>query len=809
MKRSSKRSLAAVFGAITLLSFGALISADGPDSRGEATGSGRAGRRNMDGRLAVDGEKLTLTFRYSARRHRRLPAVVYTGLRGDDGIARFRFAVTTGLLGALSDAVNGSEGSGSSIVEFSGPLTIANGRARLDIVGERSVTVLNQTQVRSISFDGAWTPDTTAEQPEPEVIEPEVIEPVEPRVERLALGRDAVTIAANTTYEVTVPLGGSLSLQASSGTISVTRPDGSAVELENPGAKAEIEVADDQIGAYQVSVADGSGTIRARFVQDGRIDARIRPWSSHTYYPVYKESYGRTNPDTMFVDGGPTEKFDKALNLTGAASAKNWEINGYGNRTGLGFENGHYARIATPQESNWIVDCNLNGIRSYKDDDEYVGLVDKDADGLLTRDELLAHGRVRAADRFFKTYDADGDGAVVGDEISPAFVAYYDKTPETAEGETPAEADGRLDPEEWRAALMKDYQDLLTNIATGEVDRVLEERDGDGDGQLTKAEASPSNGMDVIDLGDQDGDGREYYDRDNIVLIMKSGERIVGNRYEEADGAVTLYKGYMRDAKVGDFQRADIVRILEGAADGKFTGSYSVGWWGHCNAWALAAIMFQVPKEPITYNGVEFSVRDQKALLIALTMQTTDQSSFWWRQWNNPDSVPTALYAADFHRQLKRWLRDEQQGLMADMDLKPEREDTNFQVWNYPLLGYTAEVREADGGDPHVLEFKVEVQKGSYSDENSESSQRLSYTLHFDEQGNIRDDEGSKTDWTTQHPYRDGKGFIRYLIHPYGFTGAPGSKNPRITQEQIETIFGGPLKRNSLEALAEAEAAGE
>jgi hypothetical protein len=223
----------------------------------------------------------------------------------------------------------------------------------------------------------------------------------------------------------------------------------------------------------------------------------------------------------------------------------------------------------------------------------------------------------------------------------------------------------------------------------------------------------------------------------------------------------------------------------------------------------MAAIMYRTPKEPITFNEVEFNVRDQKALLIEYAMRDTRDSSFWWKQWNNEGEMPDKKYAAGFHAQLKKWLRDEQQGMMADMDLKPIIETTGFQVWNYPLIGYKATVREADGDDPYVLEMNVSIQKGSYSDEASEGSATVTYTLHYTESGSIRSDDSSKTDWTTKDGFGDDKpkGYVRYLIHPYDVTSRLSSANPKVTMDQLEKIFGGKVKRNDIKEIEAEEAA--
>jgi len=757
-----------------------------PGLAGSAEGTGTAQAwwifgRSIRGTVSIkEGKQVTFSFRYASRKYRRLESMTFVGPLKDGKVA-FRQTVTGGVVGEL-----GSGGESGEVL-FSGPLTVSNGKLTMNLKAKKS-RKLQSYSVKGISFSGPWKDSGGAVSADDE----SGVEEDADRV-RLKIGRDGEAFKPGKKYEVIVPLAGKLTISVGSGAVTITRPNGDKVEGN------ELEISDDQLGSYTVAIKDGGGTVAAAFEQVGRIDPKIRPWSSHTYYPLYKlddrdDEDADENEDTMFRAGGPLAKLDKALGLTGSSSAQDWEINGYGNRTSLGLENGHYTRVEELEEETWISDANFNGMKSYAQVRDYMKAFDSDGDGKVTKGELMAGALDNAAARYFSSYDSDGSGAIDGTEINADFVKRSDR-----------DNDSKLDGAEWAAALKKDHRSALDRFAKPEVEKALA-NDSDGDGVLVKGEVSGLNGLDVIDSGDKDDDGREYYDQDNIVLVMKDGTKQVGNKLDQSGSKYVLFKGYKKDEKVGSYKKSAVKEVRRGVADGELTGSYSVGWWGHCNAWAMAAIMFQVPKEELANNGVTFNIRDQKALLIELSMRDTSDATFWWKQWSNKDEMPDKKYAAGFHEQLKRFLRDEQKGLMADMDFKPIRQTTGFQVWNYPLLGYVASVREADGNDPYVLELEVEIQKGSYADENSEGTADVTYTLHFSESGGIRSDDAAKTDWTTTSGFGDdgAKAYIRYLMHPRGLSGSLGSGNPRVTEERLQKIFGGKLKRNSLEAVEAA-----
>jgi len=104
-------------------------------------------------------------------------------------------------------------------------------------------------------------------------------------------------------------------------------------------------------------------------------------------------------------------------------------------------------------------------------------------------------------------------------------------------------------------------------------------------------------------------------------------------------------------------------------------------WWGHCNGWTAASVLFHEPTQPKTINGVEFSVGDQKALLSEVAMEVN--ADFFGRR--NDDDNPTDptfedIFPDQFFLVLTNFLGN---GLPVIMDRY-----TGSQVWNQSLAGY-------------------------------------------------------------------------------------------------------------------------
>lgn len=113
-------------------------------------------------------------------------------------------------------------------------------------------------------------------------------------------------------------------------------------------------------------------------------------------------------------------------------------------------------------------------------------------------------------------------------------------------------------------------------------------------------------------------------------------------------------------------------------------------WWGHCNGWAAAAVLFPEPREPETVNGVSFSVGDQKALLSEAGMEVT--ADFFGHRVDQNDFSSDAfgdVYPNQFFAVLTNIVGN---GLPMIIDRY-----TGDQVWNQPLAGYRiAPVTQAD-----------------------------------------------------------------------------------------------------------------
>ena len=295
-------------------------------------------------------------------------------------------------------------------------------------------------------------------------------------------------------------------------------------------------------------------------------------------------------------------------------------------------------------------------------------------------------------------------------------------------------------------------------------------------------------GYDFLDAEDVDGDARDLFDRDNIRVTLKNGDVRYGNRVSVDAGRLSLWKGLRKDQLVLDGASVgDVKEVRRGVADGRIDGAYDAAWWGHCNAWGMAALLFKKPEQAVTVDGVGFTVRDQKGLLVELGMGSSEDSTFSWDQLGH--EIDPRRYTAAFHAQLVHWLRREEKGLLADMELK-DKELGPWPVWNYPLMGYEAKLVEADGDDPGVLDADVKLEVASYSDDDRSSSRLITYRLHF-ANGEVRDDASAKTDWTS-HVVIGGeqrRGYVRYLIHPYRLTGRGSSGNPVVTEERVAKVI--------------------
>ena len=121
-------------------------------------------------------------------------------------------------------------------------------------------------------------------------------------------------------------------------------------------------------------------------------------------------------------------------------------------------------------------------------------------------------------------------------------------------------------------------------------------------------------------------------------------------------------------------------------------------WWGHCNAWAAAAVMEPEPRHSTTVDGIEFTAGDVKALLTEAWMEL--QSSFYGARndfHEDEESRDTIDYQdvtpAAFHIFFADQVGNHDKSFVIDRY-------TGDQVWNQPVKAYRSSFEVLNDGSP-------------------------------------------------------------------------------------------------------------
>ncbi len=132
-------------------------------------------------------------------------------------------------------------------------------------------------------------------------------------------------------------------------------------------------------------------------------------------------------------------------------------------------------------------------------------------------------------------------------------------------------------------------------------------------------------------------------------------------------------------------------------------------WYGHCNGWAAASVMFHEPTQPYQDASGVFSVADQKALLSEMSMEVNGD---FFGTPTTTDNPGTLAYQDVFPNQFLLVLTNYVgQGLPLVMDRY-----TGDQVWNQPVAGYRitqpgpSDVLPYSPAAPHVTRLKMTVE---------------------------------------------------------------------------------------------------
>jgi hypothetical protein len=99
------------------------------------------------------------------------------------------------------------------------------------------------------------------------------------------------------------------------------------------------------------------------------------------------------------------------------------------------------------------------------------------------------------------------------------------------------------------------------------------------------------------------------YGRDGIAVIPSGQSESPAERFD---------RQFKLGTQTVDFEREQ--HTCSNLPDEQKAGCQ--GWWGHCNAWAAAAIKDPEPVKKVKLGSAEFSVADQKAYLTEMWMET-------------------------------------------------------------------------------------------------------------------------------------------------------------------------------------------
>lgn len=191
-------------------------------------------------------------------------------------------------------------------------------------------------------------------------------------------------------------------------------------------------------------------------------------------------------------------------------------------------------------------------------------------------------------------------------------------------------------------------------------------------------------------------------------------------------------------------------------------------WWGHCQAWAAAAIMEPQPAAK-TVNGVSFSQDDVEGLYSETW--TRHMGYFYGTRCNSCTKSSDAykdVHPADFDKQVRYWIGQQKVPLL--MDYTPGHE-----VWNYPVYAYSRS--STLSGSKEYVTMKIWRANTYYNYAGTSYSTRtLYYTLEAGTNGVWSNPSGSSHD---THP--------DYIVKVTGRASSYG--NPNVSPLVLDSLF--------------------
>ncbi|MEW5760920.1 MAG: pre-peptidase C-terminal domain-containing protein, partial [Candidatus Thermoplasmatota archaeon] len=244
-------------------------------------------------------------------------------------------------------------------------------------------------------------------------------------------------------------------------------------------------------------------------------------------------------------------------------------------------------------------------------------------------------------------------------------------------------------------------RDGLSDLSNLEMSSIV--NDDDADGLSNEEEATIGTNPNNPDT-DRDGiwDGVEVNEYNTNPLDRPVGR---ASQHFEATSAKIPWSGYwwpmMDDGIYEPISKYDQYIVSKGLPDPKLREvekrehgrtDDTESWWGHCHAWAAASIVEDEPTQPVTANGITFTVGDQKGLLTEIYWSPKSDLTNGGTRYNGGNSWwgggdVNDIYPKDFHTNILKWIGNWRKAIVADIV-------ADVQVWNHPLYAYSMDIED-------------------------------------------------------------------------------------------------------------------
>lgn len=128
-----------------------------------------------------------------------------------------------------------------------------------------------------------------------------------------------------------------------------------------------------------------------------------------------------------------------------------------------------------------------------------------------------------------------------------------------------------------------------------------------------------------------------------------------------------------------------------------FTTEAKNDWWGHCHAWAAAAILTKEPPAQVNRQGIDFHTNAVRGLVTELYYQPTYN---WLAGRRNDGNDRTSEAYKDVAPAWMDWLLRNYVGYYHYPFIMDISADS--QVWNFPAFAYTRDSTKGADGTEHV-----------------------------------------------------------------------------------------------------------